>query len=78
MGETPCGVWEPDSVSNGWHISESSASDPGKLAPRSPFLCLNFSNQIGLLTFVTQSELPTVVANTRALSRIMSLLSGNP
>ncbi len=79
MGEMALGVCSPDAGSEGRIITESSFSDEsGRLAPSSPFFCLNFSSQLGLLTLLTQSELPTVVANICALSRMLSLLRGSP
>ena len=79
MGEMPFGVWEPDGESPLPPFSESCASEALRgFAPRRWFFCLNFSSQLLLLTFKWLSELPTVVAKNRALSRMMLSFNGKP
>lgn len=59
--------------------SDSSAIEPFlDLAPMRWFFCLNFSSQLVLLPLKGLSELPTVDAKKRALSRMIASLSGSP
>ena len=56
--------------------SDSSAIDPLRdFAPIKWFFCLNFSNQLVLFALRWLSELPTVCAKKRALSRIIASVS---
>lgn len=59
--------------------SDSSAIEPFRdLAPIKWFFCLNFSSQLLLFALRWLSELPTVEAKNRALSRIIESLRGSP
>lgn len=81
IGETPFGVCEPEceSALRVPALSDSFASGTFRgLAPRRWFFCLNFSSQLLLFTFAWLSELPTVVAKKRALSRMILSLKGKP
>ena len=57
-GDIPLGVSDPD--------FESEHSSFSGLAPGMRFLDLKFSSQVGSLTWLWHSELPTVVANILA------------
>lgn len=77
VGERAPGVCTLD---GGFDVpSDSSAIEPFlDRAPIKWFFCLNFSNQLVLFAFKWLSELPTVWAKKRALSRMIASVSGRP
>lgn len=77
VGEMAPGVC---TLEGGFEVpSDSSAIEPFlDRAPMRWFFCLNFSSQLLLLALRWLSELPTVCAKNRALSRIMASDSGKP